>query len=443
MADKLPRAIGTDDTDGNTGAATMEIAAGVLTASAGLEDEVGVGKVITWTTTGPVLHMSVIVSRTSATQFNVEDVAGGASDTATAGQSFAIYIPYQSLAFANSQAENANIPEPSENDINPSKGMVAADTQVDFPCYAGGAVTTDAGTGGWTADATHFLAFFTPIQLTEVGVTQRHNGTLQAASVAFRIETTNESDSAIQPHTDFSQYVGLQIVINEDTNERSAIATTFGPGDGITYSHNILKGVYTGTGSGNGIFINQAPDALIFNNIIYDFSLEGVKSHGSGSDFTVAYNNTVINCDVGFIVSGSGKMLLKNNITQDCASGCYIANFSAVFEIGSTNNLADDSTADDAAENMVNGVDDITLTFTNKAGDDFSLAAVDTDAIDGGADLSADALIAISDDVIGTSRPQGSAFDIGAFELISGASGSATSRRRLKSLVHGALTGAA
>ena len=57
-----------------------------------------------------------------------------------------------------------------------------------------------------------------------------------------------------------------------------------------------------------------------------------------------------------------------------------------------------------------------TLTFEDAANGDYRLAETDTEAIEQGADLSTNADAPVTYDKIGVSRPQGAAFDIGAFE---------------------------
>ena len=59
-----------------------------------------------------------------------------------------------------------------------------------------------------------------------------------------------------------------------------------------------------------------------------------------------------------------------------------------------------------------------TLTFEDAANGDFRLAETDTEAIEQGADLSTNADAPVTYDKIGVSRPQGAAFDIGAFERV-------------------------
>jgi hypothetical protein len=139
----------------------------------------------------------------------------------------------------------------------------------------------------------------------------------------------------------------------------------------------------------------------IYNNIIYGFS-RGVEGAYYTNDNNTIYSNTVINCTT-YGISYYSTTIYKNNICQSASGSDFLA-YSGGGGTGS-NNLSKDTTGNIQA----------TLTFTDAANNDYSLASTDTDAINAGADLGSD----YNTDIIGTARPQGSAWDIGAFEYIS------------------------
>jgi hypothetical protein len=135
------------------------------------------------------------------------------------------------------------------------------------------------------------------------------------------------------------------------------------------------------------------------------------------------YNNTAYNCTYGLrITSNNSKQVLTNNLMMNCGTAC----FSGTAASGS-NNASSDATASNSpfTSGVINKTS-YTDYFVSVTGgsEDFHLKSTATDFIDAGADLSA----TFSDDIIGTFRPQGSAWDIGAFEYV--AQGGGTARVR-------------
>ena len=64
-----------------------------------------------------------------------------------------VYRAYTSLSNWQSQTENGNITEPVEDDVNPSKNLVSANTIMNVACYGDGADTTAVTIDGWTTGA--------------------------------------------------------------------------------------------------------------------------------------------------------------------------------------------------------------------------------------------------------------------------------------------------
>jgi hypothetical protein len=143
----------------------------------------------------------------------------------------------------------------------------------------------------------------------------------------------------------------------------------------------------------------------------------GTKDALGGIITLNVYNNTAYNCSAyGFQLqnknfsAGGATINLENNIAMGCGDDFILSDTGGDGVITSNNNLSDDDTADDfgGTGHVVNQTD--TDVFTDPASDDYSLK-------DGSAAADAGKTIAaVTDDIIGTARPQGDAYDIGAFE---------------------------
>jgi hypothetical protein len=98
-------------------------------------------------------------------------------------------------------------------------------------------------------------------------------------------------------------------------------------------------------------------------------------------------------------------MVPKNNAVQDCTT----SDFDGAMTDSATN-ISSDATSPQT------GLRSIDLDFVNAAANDYHLAAIDTEAIGSGTDLSADANLPFSTDIDGDTRPAG-AWDIGADQI--------------------------
>jgi parallel beta-helix repeat protein len=133
--------------------------------------------------------------------------------------------------------------------------------------------------------------------------------------------------------------------------------------------------------------------------VIYNLSVSGGGNAAllvatGGSDAAKIYQNTVTaNAMIGIhLSSGSGGTLVENNIAY-----------------GNTpNNLVDD-----ASSTLTTNLVGVNPVFVNPSGNNFQLT-VGSPAIDAGTTN------AYTTDILGVTRPQGSAFDIGAYEFVVG-----------------------
>src|SRR3989338_10487807 len=297
-----------------------------------------------------------------------------------------VFRAYTALANWESQTENANITEPTEDDVNPSLDLVTANIVMMVACYGDGVDTTGVTIDGRTTDATRYIRIYTPVAASEVGVSQRHAGVWDDNK--YRLVASRGSDlGQILLADPYIELDGLQVQLGTGVYEGWGIREA-------TYnskiSNTIIRGPVTNTQAWiGGILIYQAGGGYLkLNNvIIYDF-IGGSSNYGfiwyDSSHSVYASNITVQNCAVGF--SGSG-MVLKNSLFKSCTTAAS-GTFAAGTDYNATNNASIGYTVTGGG-NTHDRVSQ-TFTFVNEAGDDFHLASTDAGASNVGVDLSAD-----------------------------------------------------
>ena len=272
-------------------------------------------------------------------------------------------------------------------------------------CYA--SVVNDAGVAidGWTTDTTHYLRIYTPIgerhtNKTGTGYMIQSSGFVSAITIAeenVRIEGI-AFNTGVFPQTivDMTASGTCDIRIDDCFLDGSASS-----------SFSAMRAI-----AGSGTW-------KISNTTILKSAEYGVNWNPGGGTLYF-YNNSLVGCGTlagGFfgILRTSGTVVAKNNLndtTTGSGSNAATGGWSGTFDGASTNNHSTDGTG--PATNLKSG----TPTYVNLAGGDPSLNASDTSCKDQGIDLSADSNLVISDDIVGTSRPQNGTYDIGSFEVI-------------------------
>lgn len=161
----------------------------------------------------------------------------------------------------------------------------------------------------------------------------------------------------------------------------------------LTIAYCIIRGdsasIASANASDEGILFLPAAGGVIanvYNNVIYDWGngFEGNYTNAIGGTF---YNNTISDCAINGIDLLGGadvvNMHVKNNIiqgsgTEDIYDGAD----------GSPRYHSDETNLTSDATSTQSGLRNINLTFVDESNNDFHLASGDTDAIDGGTDLS-------------------------------------------------------
>lgn len=134
------------------------------------------------------------------------------------------------------------------------------------------------------------------------------------------------------------------------------------------------------------------------------------RTGGAGVSHYV-YNSTMVgSLDRAFYNNGNKKWVVKNCVVEAATA----TGENSGFGTGSDYNVISDANTSLGANSATN----TTLTFTDSAGEDWTLAAGDTDAIGQGTDLSADGNLTVAVDIAGNARS--APFDIGAFSYSAG-----------------------
>ena len=207
-------------------------------------------------------------------------------------------------------------------------------------------------------------------------------------------------------------------------------------GDGVISQALIEANVIwdNGRGGGSGINMDGVRDSIIRNNLIYDTHASGISLYridgGAPSTGNKVLNNTVIVASDGRwalnIQNGSSNNLVRNNIlySEHSSRGAVSISRSSLPGFSSDfNALEGRFTLDDGASVLDAGrwraetgqdrrsvLSNPAALFVNAARDDYHLPA-GSPAVDRG-----EARAEVRRDLEGRRRPQGSAYDIGAYE---------------------------
>lgn len=169
--------------------------------------------------------------------------------------------------------------------------------------------------------------------------------------------------------------------------------------------------IVTGDGSGSFNFygIENAATAKIQNCIVYNFDYD-FKSYGIYSSGISDVNNcTIWKCYYGARENG-GTCQITNSVIGNCSDDVYSNTITLL-------NCAIDDDADTHTGRVdlnENASGEWTNSFTSYGTGNFSIKDTSSPLYNTGTDLTG----FVSDDIIGTERPQVTSYDIGAFEYI-------------------------
>jgi parallel beta-helix repeat protein len=279
-------------------------------------------------------------------------------------------------------------------------------------------VHNSALTGIFTAFSNHVL-----IQNNETDHNHEH-GIYQSNSSTYPTIRGNHS------HDNYAAGIHM----NGDISEQ--------PGNGMvqfaTVENNVIWN--NGVGGGSGINCDGVDDSIFRNNLLYNNHASGISlyaidgAHGSSNN--KVYNNTIVMPagarwavnipDDGVAPPPTGNAV-ENNIllTQDSFRGSILVAGAAVSGFHSDYNVVVSHFSDDDGNTSIrlaawqtatgNDLHSLVATpaqlFANPSAFHFELTS-GSPAIDAGASL-----LDVPADIVGTPRPQGAAWDIGAYEF--------------------------
>lgn len=286
--------------------------------------------------------------------------------------------------------------------------LVAGDSSITFNITAAaleGATTID----GAVTNATHFLTVTT-------SGSARHAGVWSAS--AYRLSATYRP---LYLDDDFIVIDGIQVEAIGTADSRFSIDSR---GNEATIKNCIVRHESTGSNFGGGIYLAGTGVSFVFNNIIYDTNdapaERGINCQTSDGD-SRCYNNTIVNFIQG-INGGFLNAVAINNIIWGCEVpvGSEQVYGSSPY---SHHNATDSSSFSYGAQCGGNcGAGDITGMsdpFVDLANQNFLLANGSSDPAEDGSSESG----VLTTDILGTSRPQSTNWDIGAHEYPAGEPG--------------------
>ena len=317
MATDVFFSCGTDTADLKTTANVTSVS-GVFTLTAGQQDKIGLGDEFDYDTDNKKAYIS---GRTSDTVYTATTATGTTPSNVTAVAVNAIKRAFSSLSLGEAGASDAS-------HLNTSD-LVSNDFKLHLVCYKDGTDTTIVVVDGWTTDATRFIKIFTPVDTSEVGTSQRHNGNKGTGYIM----NPSGDGHGIEMLTDFTLVEGIVITgVTGSSNEGVRLQA-----NNCTFDSLIIHDLTDSSADGIFMTINQSSTTWTFtiqNCIIFNIERAGISNQASQQPETHnsnLFNNTIFNCATtvsstssGINASKGGKALI--NVNYDAQNNIVMNN---------------------------------------------------------------------------------------------------------------------
>ena len=263
------------------------------------------------------------------------------------------------------------------------------------------ALSDNVAIAGSTTSAANYIRIYAPL-------TERHDGRARAVSgIGFRISDSTGAGTVRHGSNSHVRCEGIEI---EQTGGSNAlqISSAVSVGSDIRVEKCIIHDVLTG--SGYTISAAASNLNLTFRNNIVFGSQRSWDTRGSTSVLVENCTFWRHAAEIGLVSDTEATI---TNTYSGHAGGASDDFWSGGSPAGN-NNISSDTSATARFASSVNSVSgSAVFTSVTSSSEDFRLLAGTNALVDVGATLGT-----VTDDIIGTARPQGASFDVGAFEHV-------------------------
>ncbi|RLI99491.1 MAG: hypothetical protein DRP06_03345, partial [Candidatus Aenigmatarchaeota archaeon] len=161
--------VGTNASDLMNGPVSVSIDSGVAVFNVSQPDKIGVGDKITY-----VGNVSFISGRINSTAYDVVTAKGAVPLDVSDLIVYNITRAFNSLDDAVDAVDGGDC----ANDFNhlDTSNLTEGNYTLNIACYGDGADTDAVVVDGWTTGVDNYIRIYTPVNSSEVGVSQRHDG---------------------------------------------------------------------------------------------------------------------------------------------------------------------------------------------------------------------------------------------------------------------------